>query len=244
MDTVQWRQTEGTVIGTRGGYRIWNPDRQFVIKNNTHVIYSDDKGKTWQDTEKPIDTSILDWTAGHSFMELADGTVVLIVYGCHTEKDTRMRLDCCGVFRSTDQGESWGDFSFVAYDKKDRRMAYSEIGIAPITDKLWVAFMRTEPRGTGGFYSWMSRAISTNVGHTWSPPELCFTNSEPEVAILPDGGLAVQHSHGMRFTYDLGRTWTRTIPCDGYPKRTVLLDDNTLLSGSGPLWKRIPAGKK
>jgi len=65
--------------------------------------------------------------------------------------------------------------------------------------------------------------------------------------MLPDGGIVLGHSTGIRFTYDLGRTWTRATPAGGYAV-PILLDNDTLLVGnhqswgSFGVWRRIPAG--
>jgi photosystem II stability/assembly factor-like uncharacterized protein len=93
----------------------------------------------------------------------------------------------------------------------------------------------------------MSRAISTDAGRTWSPPELCFNHSVPHVQVLPDGGIAVGASGGVHFTYDLGCTWTRILPVDAYAV-PILIDDDTLMVGSvetpgtSECYRRVPAG--
>ena len=245
---TQWNNVDVKVIGRRDGHALWDPDNKTVYKGRIYVIRSDDEGQTWQGTDQPIDILPLDWAnLNAQFIERADGSVVMPVYGCLSEEDTSRRLDCNGMFCSTDGGESWGDFSLIAYDEDQRATAYNEVHIAPVSDRLWVAFLRTEPRGSRED-SWMSRAISTDAGHTWSPPEVCFNNSVPHAQILPDGGIAVGASGGVHFTYDLGRTWTRILPLAAYA-RPLLIDNDTLLVGSaetpGTLecYRRIPAGQ-
>ena len=257
--TMEWLATEdmaveSEVTGYRGGYALWDPDRGTVYKNRLHVVYSDDEGKTWQGTEQPIDISPLEggWAVPYGrFIEGADGTISMTVYGCLSEQDTRERLDCCGLFRSSDDGESWGDFCLIAYDEAERWTAYNEMDIAVVSDQLWVAFMRTEYRISDNGAAWMSRAISTDGGHTWSQPELCFIGGVPTVELLPDGAIAVGHSGGVHLTYDLGRTWSRILPAGGYAV-PILLDNHTLLvgnqhwavkGGSFDVWRRIPAGE-
>ena len=53
--------------------------------------------------------------------------------------------------------------------------------------------------------------------------------------VAADGGIALGHSGGTRLTYDLGRTWTRIIPCGGYAV-PVMLDDDTIAIGNGQNW--------
>ncbi len=246
------------VIGQSGGYPLVDPDRGAVLKDRVFVIYSDDEGRTWQGTGQPIDISPLDWAVPYGrFIESADGTLSMTVYGCLNEQDTRQRLDCCGIFRSTDGGENWGDFSLVAYDKQRRWTAYNEMDIAVVSDQLWVAFIRTEYRGVPNESAWMSRAISMDGGRTWSQPELCFDRGVPTVEVLPDGGIVVGASGALHFTYNLGRTWTRVAPAGGYAV-PFLLNSNTLLVGNWQqlwgmvgtkggitfdVWRRVSAGE-
>ena len=68
------------------------------------------------------------------FVEESDGTVVLPVMGSLSDEDSSSRIDCIGLFRSTDSGQTWGDFSLVAYDKQDRDIAYNEYEIQPMPD--------------------------------------------------------------------------------------------------------------
>ena len=248
---VEWNHETKKVIGHRGGYAIWHPDIQGVQKNRLFVGYSDDDGKTWQGFEEPIDiSSSFDWAIpNRPFIERSDGTIIFPVFGDVTEQDTREALNSTALLRSTDGGKTWGDPSIIAYDKEHRWTAYNEMVIVPVRDDLWVAFMRTEYRGVGNESGWTSRTISTDGGYTWSPPELCTLGAAFGAAILPDGGIALGHQGGIRFTYDLGRTWTRLTSSGGYADPS-LMDNDTLLVGnhqgwdSFAVWRRIAAGKK
>ena len=248
----EWNDTGRKPTGEqRGGYALWSDDQEAADYTRLYVIYSDDEGKTWQGTEQFIDFSPLQWaTTGQRFIEQTDGTIILPIWGCLNEEDARSRWDAGGLIRSTDGGKSWGDFSLIASQLKPPRMAYNEIDIVPISDKLLVAFVRTEPR-INTYYSWMSRVISTDGGYTWSQPELSFDRSVPGAALLPDGGIVLGHSGAIRFSYDLGRTWTRVVPAAGYAL-PMLIDDDTLLvsnrhwsngGGTYAVWRRIAAGK-
>jgi len=231
------------VIGQQGGYSIWDAHIEEFTRGRLYIVYSDDDGKTWQGTEKPIDISPFVWAClSHQFMEQADGTVVLPVFGCLSDEDSRIRLDSTGLFRSTDGGKSWGDFSQIAYDKEQRAVGYNEISIAQVSDKLWVAFMRTGNLVLKADGTNISRAISTDGGYNWSPPEVCFPGGEPQSAVLPGGGIAVRSKYSLRFTYDLGQTWTRVAAASGFQNWTIVFDNDHLLSGVGGAWQRIPAG--
>ena len=240
----EWNSANEKVIGERGGYSVWDNNIEDFTRSRTYIAYSDDEGKTWQGTEKPIDISPFVWGCPVSqLIEQTDGTVVLPLFGCLSDVDSRTRLDSTGLFRSADGGKTWGDFSLIAHDKEQRVTAYNEIGIAPVSDKLLVAFMRTENRALKAVGVCISRAISTDAGYTWSPPESCFAGGEPQVTVLPTGGIAMRSKWALSFTYDLGRTWTRAASARHYPHWTIVLDNDHLLSGEGPSWQRIPAGK-
>ena len=247
---VEWNYEAHKVIGQEGGYTVWNPDHRSFHVNLLTVLRSDDNGKTWQGRDEPMNIDNWQWAIPNArFIERSDGTVVLPVFGCVNEQDGYERLDSIGLYRSTDGGETWGDYSEIAYDKEKRWYAYNEMDIAVVREDLWVAFIRSEPRRYGSYHSWLSRAISTDGGYTWTRPELSFTHSVPDCELLPDGGIVLGVSGGLHFTYDLGRTWTRVIPFSGYASPT-LVDENTLwvansqAAGSYQEYRRVPGGVK
>ena len=143
-----------------------------------------------------------------------DHTLAMTVYGCLSEEDTSGRMDCCGIFRSTDGGESWGDFSLVAYDEEFHEIAYNEMDIQPMPDGAWVALIRTEWRSHhGGESSSSSVCFSRDLGYTWTQPEFSFIGAVPTLALLPDGGLVCATSfHTLHLSYDRGYSWSRELP--------------------------------
>ena len=123
-----------------------------------------------------------------------DHTLAMTVYGCLSEEDTSGRIDCCGIFRSTDGGESWGDFSLVAYDEEFHEIAYNEMDIQPMPDGAWVALIRTEWRSHhGGESSSSSVCFSRDLGYTWTRPEFAFIGAVPTLALLPDWRVGMCH---------------------------------------------------
>lgn len=233
---VEWNYEDKAVIGHENGYAIWSKDHHSFHKSRLAVIYSDDNGATWQGCDRDIDYAPFQWAIPNDpVFERADGTVVMPIWGCMNVRDGRERLDAGGLIRSTDGGVTWGDPSLIAHDSEKRWSAYNEAGIAVMSDDLWVAFMRTEYRGVGNEGAWMSRAVTTDGGYTWSAPELSFIGGVPQVVVLPDGGIAVGASGGLHWSYDLGRTWARISPPGGYV-HPILLDDNTMIIGNGQRW--------
>lgn len=134
---TEWNSAFHERMGHRRGYTLWNPDRGFVLRTRMWVIYSDDNGTTWHGTDRPIDISPFHWcVTNDTFIEKSDGTVTLLAFGNLDERDTGERLDCTGLFRSTDRGETWGDFSMIACDTGHRLTAYNETSVIPLTDDL------------------------------------------------------------------------------------------------------------
>ena len=220
------------------------------------IYYSDDEGETWHGGKR-ADIRPLAWAhANGRFIEQEDGTLVLPVFGCLSDEDTSSRIDCAGIFRSKDGGESWGDFTLVAYDEKGKEIAYNEIDIEPMPNGTWVAAIRTEWRShhTGEAAS-MSVAFSTDEGRTWTKPELTFWGAVPDLAHLPDGGIVCATSFSrLRFSYDGGHTWSRELQAHvasgshSYPGVERIDDDHLFVFGrwqgrGACVYRRVPAGQ-
>ena len=247
---VEWNYEDNRVINHRGGYAIWNADHQAFHASRLAMLYSDDEGKTWQGTDRDVDYAPFQWAIpGERVFDRSDGTVVMSIWGCMSVEDGWGRLDSVGLIRSKDGGESWGDVSIIAHDKERRWSAYNETDIAVVSDDVWAAFMRTEYRGVGNEGAWMSRSVTTDGGYTWSAPELCFIGGVPKLVKLADGGIALGSSGGLRFTYDLGRTWSRVRQAGSYVS-PLSLDEDTILMGDGQrwgsfsVWRRTAAGEE
>ena len=253
--------TDPPRVASSDGYAYFSGDigSQFIFK--LWIYYSDDQGKTWQGSNKPIDINPLVWVLPYGrFIEQDDGTVVMTVYGCFSDRDTWYRKDCSGIFRSTDGGKTWGDFSVVAYDHDskpsdpiefNRESAFNEMDIQPMPDGTWVAVMRgTWPSSRGIVPS--SVSFSKDRGRTWTKPEYAFMKGVPDLALLPDGGLACSTAGNMvHFSYDGGHTWSREISSrtEHYPCVYVVGKDEDYLfvcdrwkKKRASIWRRIPAG--
>ncbi|MFV1968240.1 MAG: exo-alpha-sialidase, partial [Pirellulaceae bacterium] len=182
--------------------------------NTIRAYYSDDQGRTWHGGEQPIVAPLVWSNPEGRFINLEDGTVLMTTYGCLSHEDTAGRIDCAGLYRSTDGGKTWGDFTRVAYDEDGNKIAYNEMDVQTMPDGTWVAVIRTEWRNhSGGEASSSSVCFSTDQGRTWTKPEFAFIGAVPMLALLPDGGLACATSFNkVRFSYDGGHTWSREIP--------------------------------
>ncbi len=232
-----------TYSGVKGTSKLW-------------VHTSDDRGKTWHGGDRPADITPLVWVAPYGrFIEQRDGTVVMTAYGCLSDEDTSRRNDCCGLFRSTDGGRTWGDFSLVAYDDTFHDIAYNEMDVQPMSDGTWVAVVRTEWRSHhGGEASSSSVCFSEDRGRTWTRPAFAFIGAVPSLALLPDGGLVCATSFSkFRISYDAGRSWSRELPSytrhypgvkvTGENAGQLLLYDQQSGQRQASIYRRVPASQ-
>ena len=215
--------------------------------------YSDGRGKTWQGGHSRANIEPLVWAhASGRFIETDDGTLILPVLGGLSDEDTSGRLDCAGIFRSTDGGVTWGDYTLVAHDTAHRQIAYNEIDIQPMPDGTWIAIIRTEWRNHhGGEAASSSVCYSNDQGRTWTKPEYIFIGAVPDLAPLPDGGLVCATSFSkLRFSYDGGQSWSRAVNAHvsshsaSYPGVERLDDDHLFVFGrwrgrGGCIYRRV-----
>ena len=191
--------------------------------------YSDDQGATW--TRATLtDPGPLGAAAfpGGELIEEADGTLTATVYGYQTGEDLGIHLYTCTVVRSHDRGESWGDWSVIAFDE-DRRCNFSETALATFPDGTWVVFLRSESVYKTPYDLVFKRAVSSDRGRTWSAPELSGVAGVCGSLVLPDGGLVVGAQNtcgwGLTISYDYGRTWDYALPATYTPGRMGVLDE-------------------
>ena len=217
--TTGGESTISEVVDMRNGYPL--------VKNSGNsydcavvVSYSDDKGRTWTAGE-PFKGPFL-WTlptAPH-FIEGPDGTVSLPIFGCVTEEEMDSYSSSNGVIRSTDGGETWGDFSFVfrtqpkGPDDLQAEPRLTEMDIVDLPNGHWVAFSRNEYETHGPRAGGTRCALSTDFGRTWKPTGGVLAGVSQQRGIaLPDGGIALCYrSHswqqpGVAITYDEGRSF-------------------------------------
>jgi hypothetical protein len=221
----------GRIIGRQRGYWIWKSIEGLDYATRLKCSYSDDQGKTWREAviEKPVPLGAAVHPMGVVF-EDSDGVLVAPVYGYLNHDDMSVSLYVSAIVRSHDDGESWGDWSVIAYDAEARAAAFSETTIATLPDGAWVAFLRTEYRSYVPFMRGAaSRCVSTDQGRTWSPPEPCAAAGVFVSFVLPDGGIAVSGQNtcgwGLTISYDYGRSWEYALPATYVPTRGGVLDD-------------------
>lgn len=171
-------------------------EREPELAARTAIIRSLDHGRTWESEPRRLPSPFAwDATDGPPIV-LADGTVMLAVYGGPANKSVPSRI---GVFRTVDSGVTW---ELLAVVKADHEL--SEASIAQLPDGRLVMVARPE-----GDVTW-----SRDGGRTWTPPASTGIRMfEPGLLVLRDGTLLCLHGSygagGLRaiFSTDGGQSW-------------------------------------
>ena len=210
-----------TWVGMRGGYPIMK------VRNHFHdmsiqVWYSNDQGKVWLGG-RPFKGPFR-WVngMGKGFIEGPLGTISVPVFGCVTKQEVDSYSSSNGVFRSTDGGQTWGDFSYIfrtnprGPNDLQPEPRYSEMDVMSLANGNWIAFTRREglimgPTGWGS----AEFALSTDYGHTWQKTGSSLSGvSQHKGIALPDGGIAFTtratswQTVGVAISYDEGRSFS------------------------------------
>jgi len=186
-DTRDWafgQAAEGRLIMAfcvTGAYR--NGGHGFeAAQYRPWVTASDDDGAQWSNPA-PLDCSPLQYSSLFGkIIALADGTVLLNGYGWYQpEKEgEELPADKQGmsnyVLRSTDNGKTWGDFTFIG------GQGYNETALCALPDGTVLAVMRAD-----GLY----QSLSSDGGRTWSKPAILVEGARvpADVIVLASGKL-------------------------------------------------------
>jgi Neuraminidase (sialidase) len=209
-------------------------NRNERIFDGVYLIFSKDNGQTWT---KPVrDETIKKFYSPVTgaavspygkIVQLRDGTVLMAVY-----------FDFYGdrgheswVFRSKDNGKSWGEPAVMGKH-------YNETGIAALRDGRVLAALRSEKGGH------LAITESSDQGKTWSEPVQVTGDSEHpgDLIQLRDGRILLTYGErnaprGARAILSAdGRKWDNSKPI-------VLADDAPVTDCGYPSSVEVGAGK-
>ena len=204
----------------------------------TMLSLSHDQGHTWT---QPVEVKLPPLPFVCPFQRMVcldDGALLMPAYASITqetqetqEREGRKPGAWAFVVRSTDNGRTWGDVSYMAH-------GFNETALLPLPDGRLLAAMRHKSDGL-----WTS--TSGDRGYTWSEPKQATTGSRypADLLMLPSGKVLMVYgrrhpAYGIecRLSADNGATWgdplslawTATNTDCGYPSG-VVLGDGTIL---------------
>ena len=204
-----------------------------------NLAVSGDMGESWQ--VRPLDTPLPLTSSFGGIVPLADGTLLLNIYGA-AEKGTFRHQ--AGVLRSGDDGKTWGDYSILgaAADPGGGPARLNETDIAQLPGGRLVSMSRTQYEGYPIY-----RGVSDDLGRTWSVEPSGLTGLCPCLVYTPDGppeGTLVIAYHDrwgahaakggvyLAFSHDGGASWGHAALVSGgaYPCMVPLADGTLLCS--------------
>ena len=188
---------DGTILVTFIIDRSFSTGGQ-LVRDGLYTLRSTDNGYTWGDPfSSPIDVKFGASPYG-KIIQLGSGISLLAVYFEKMDTDHEKAW----LYRSTDEGMSWGDPTLIALD-------YNETGLTLRKDGSLFAAMRSTRYSLG-------TSVSRDGGRTWSDPKEITVPGEHPGDLIPlrDGRLL--HTHGVRnapygiramISSDSGLTW-------------------------------------
>ncbi len=190
------------------------------------IVRSTDGGESWGEPQR-IE---LPWNAAQGVSEpvteLDDGTLLLPVYGYHTDEDGVIHRPCA-VLRSHDGGRTWPEITVLEPGEGER---FEEPTIEPLSDGRILMLIRPK----------MHWSESTDGGVTWTQPQPMRFPGHAAYQLLTSRGVLIAGfrspstwSTSVAWSTDLGRTWHGPQVIDpvigGYPSLVELPDGRVFM---------------
>jgi hypothetical protein len=204
---------EKKMIAAREAEAYYAKTGKYPVRNNLglYILKSVDNGDTWTN-RKPIPFAGAEAFFYGKIVETKAGTLLAPLWGAYREGE----FFRSGLIRSSDGGNTWGDYSTIAFTP---HTAYvTETSIVELPDGRLLAILR----GQGPH-----RCISGDGGKTWSPyteivkmldwPRSVNTECSPCLHFSPRGTLMLAYrtydkdtrefGTALSWSEDDGRTW-------------------------------------
>ena len=182
------------------------PKQSSCAEAAVRMLASDDAGEHWTVIDPSFDCPLFWWSPCGKVVRNGDGTLVMPVFGAESPEALAATIHGCGLLRSRDGGETWGDFSWItAGDRNvigaasEARFSFEEPSVQEIPDGRRLA-------------------VSSDRGRTWKKTGAALSGVSRQNGIeLPDGGVAftyrthswqgpgvvISYDHGWSFHYAL-----------------------------------------
>lgn len=239
------QMSDGTIVMAYAEASTYNAEGKFDTSVGAYTMFyvtSTDGGKTWSEKRLLPPCPIKNGSPYGKIILLPDGTALMPAYGGY-DTEYKGPIDIAegakhisGIFRSTDNGKTWDDFSVISATD------HNETAIAYLPDGRLIAMGRTYSDGS------IQQMESTDKGYTWDAPrQVTIPREHPgDLCLLQNGDLLLVHGnrntpHGVAaiVSRDSGKTWksedrflvawtSLNTDC-GYPS-VVQLDDGTIVT--------------
>jgi len=234
----------GTIVCAYAEAQTYNAEGEWDTSAGQYVLFyklSTDNGITWGEKKPLYNGPIYGGSPYGQICLLEDGTALMSLYGSRMKDDwdgkptvPQGSSRLVGVLRSTDNGETWGEFSLVSLGQ------HNETAVLQLGGDHILAAAR---RGNGG----LDVMESHDAGRTWGDPRPATQPGQHPAGLckLADGdillvwgnrrdpmgaGCTLSSDSGATWRYDervvLG--WTSLGGDCGYPS-VVQLDDGTIV---------------
>ena len=217
-------QALGTL--TRVGEQLIAP---FVDGDRVYQLVSQDDGTTWG-LSAPIDCSPLQAATPYGRLVQIDHELLMPLFG-KLSVAGRM-VDCSGLLRSRDGGKTWGNFTVIACDREEGKIAYGPTAVHVDTSGRLLAMISVDDR-------FIYRSISTDGGVTWSRSDQRLLACNPALVLVGDvlacvdqdpqdrGVIRVQFSHDLFDSWRCDRMLDQDLK--GVFSSAIALDEDRLL---------------